>query len=395
MFKLLVLRVVMLMVISAACAGCKLNFSGLGDSRSAQECRVGTFRLEGQFPGARLGKCRVVSDSEVVLTNHPEDQPPINHSPWYAFRVTEGQGSLQVRIDYAVHVHRYHPKISIDGIRWQRLDDERIRRLDGGRSVVFDLEIDRTPLWIAGQEVLDNAWYESWYDSLEGTFAKRVIGESFGGRSIVALENDTKAEHMVLLLGRAHPPEVTGAIGMQAFVNRLVSEHSEFLQEYRVLVVPQLNPDGVALGYWRHGLGGVDLNRDWGPFTQPATQAVRRFLDGYVTAGLQMVVMLDFHSTQRNLFYTQSEEEESLTDGFVTQWLALAASRGVYPFEQQRRHNRGQPTSKNYFYERFGIPAITYEVGDETPREDIVNAAYVFADTFVETLSQKTLGRKN
>jgi hypothetical protein len=31
------------------------------------------------------------------------------------------------------------------------------------------------------------------------------------------------------------------------------------------------NPDGVDKGHWRLNDGGVDLNRDWGPFTQPET----------------------------------------------------------------------------------------------------------------------------
>ena len=167
----------------------------------------------------------------------------------------------------------------------------------------------------------------------------------------------------------------------------MLERHEADLNEYQLLVVPSINPDGVALGHWRHGLGHLDLNRDWGIFAQPETRAVIRKINALIQDGLEPVVMLDFHSTQRNLFYTQSEEEEQVYDGFSTQWLNLARERGVYKFDQVARHNSGDATSKNYFYQRFSIPAITYEVGDETDRDEIRDSAITFADTFVDLLS--------
>ena len=43
-------------------------------------------------------------------------------------------------------------------------------------------------------------------------------------------------------------------------------------------------------------------------------------------------------------------------------------------------------TSKNYTHARFGVPGITYEVGDETPRADIVRSAISLAEAMVEVL---------
>ena len=44
----------------------------------------------------------------------------------------------------------------------------------------------------------------------------------------------------------------------------------EFRQRFRVIAIPVLNPDGITGGNWRMNLGGVDLNRDWGKFDEPA-----------------------------------------------------------------------------------------------------------------------------
>ena len=41
---------------------------------------------------------------------------------------------------------------------------------------------------------------------------------------------------------------------------------------------------------------------------------------------------------------------------------------------------------KNYMYKRYGIPSMTYEVGDETSRADASAAARVFAEEFMRLL---------
>ena len=68
-------------------------------------------------------------------------------------------------------------------------------------------------------------------------------------------------------------------------------------------MIPNMNPDGVEHGFWRHNMGGIDLNRDWGPFTQPETVLVRDQLDRFVQTGSpQLSLFLDFHSTDRDVF---------------------------------------------------------------------------------------------
>ena len=369
-------------------------------------CSSTRFQIAGNFANARLGECEFSAANQVVLSNSPENQP-INHSPWYAFKITKGQGALTATINYALHEHRYWPKISYDGVVWQRLSGDRVLTSNEGRSVTLQLDIDRTPYWVSAQEILDADWYRQWVNSMSQRLAakKRVIGKSVAGRPLELIESNPNAARTILLVGRQHPPEVTGALGMHAYVEQLIARQLDvsgtasetssncdseciFLRNTNFVIVPLLNPDGVELGHWRHGLGGIDLNRDWGPFTQPETQAIKREIDRLEDAGKEIVLFLDFHSTQKNLFYTQSVEEEiAMNNTFASRWLKRAAEQNIYPFEQQRRHNEGRPTAKNYMFERFDIPSITYEVGDETARNDIVLAAQILADISIELLS--------
>ncbi len=98
------------------------------------------------------------------------------------------------------------------------------------------------------------------------------------------------------------------------------------------------------------------------------------------------VAMVDFHSTQRNLFYVQGEDEtDAAQERFLAQWLGgqEQAIEG-YPFTIERRNaNPGSGTAKNWFNVTYGIPAYTYEVGDETDRAAVVRAADVLAERFL------------
>lgn len=97
--------------------------------------------------------------------------------------------------------------------------------------------------------------------------------------------------------------------------------------------------------------------------------------------------MLDFHSTNRNVFYVQPNEEETIPANFVGDWLDGAAERTPgYEFERADRHQSDLATSKNYIYGRFGAPGITYELGDQTDRELIHESAVVFAEEMMKTL---------
>lgn len=374
----------------AGCNGLTDRETALDTPLALDECRAGPFLLVDVFEGARLGQCVAVSSSKVKLRNAPEDRP-INHSPWYAFKVAEGEGQLEVELQYMLHAHRYHPKVSTDGQTWRRLDDARISVEQEGKLLRLNLDVEQTPLWISAQELITQDHYDQWLDEVQSQYggSVEVLGLSRGNRAIYGYLSPNRADHLVILLGRAHPPEVTGAIAMQHFVDRLLERYEADLPGYQLLIVPSINPDGVALGHWRHGMGHLDLNRDWGVFSQPETRAVIRKINALVEDGAQPVAMLDFHSTQRNLFYTQSKEEEEVYGGFSTQWLNLARQKGAYEFDQVARHNSGGATSKNYFFQRFGIPATTYEVGDETDRAEIRDSAITFADAFVEVLGER------
>ena len=384
----------------------------LAPAAAAQEpadaCATSAFALRADYPGARLSACEVVSADEVRVHIRPEDGGKINPSPWYGFHVRAlGDASpsgkaaaLIVRLHYAgEHRHRYHPKISVDGESWRRLPEDAVRLADG--DAVLRLRPDAHGFFVSANENWNSAFYAAWRERVGAMVDARwrEIGKSLGGRAIHALHVNANAPNVVLLLGRQHPPEVSGAVSMTRFVERLLQARASacaeepqpscrFFQNHGFLVVPLLNPDGVEAGHWRHNLGHTDLNRDWGAFTQPETQAVRDLVAGLEEKRQRLRLVLDFHSTRRNVFFTQDAASPTRPPEFAARWLAAARRRnGLYEFENDPRPLTETGTAKNHFHRRFGIPSITFEVADEENRALIATSAAAFADAMVETLA--------
>lgn len=349
-------------------------------------CRTAPVLITFDFDGAPPLRCTITGERAFTLLVTPEHAPPINPSPWYAFRyAAEGSGPVVVTLRYMGGWHRYEPRLrSADGV-WRELPVE--PAADGASAVV------RLPAGegiVAAQELVTSADADTSLARWSAATGARVftIGTSHDDRPVKAIRfGRSDAPRLVVLLGRQHPPEVTGAIAMEAFVDTLV-ERSASLGDVQVLVVPMLNPDGVARGHWRANRGAVDLNRDWGTFTQPETRSVKAWLD-QLPAGVRPVLMVDFHSTRSNLFYVQSETEASPAQArFLAAWLG-GQERAVpgYAFTLEPRDaNPGSGTAKNWFHATYAIPAYTYEVADRADRAATRTAAQVFAERLLTAL---------
>lgn len=359
-------------------------------------CEHNGTRIAVGFDGAKLDACSWLAGNTFTLTFLPEDYP-INHSPWYALRLdVASRRTVELYLHYDNFQHRYHPKISRDGKHWEALPPENQTLLFDGRAIKLSIPVEEQGLWLAGQELFTEAHYENWLNGLKARtdVMSNSIGKSREGRGIDSLFIGNQHDHYIALIGRQHPPEVTGAIGMVAFINRLL-EHEPladtFRRQWGILLLPLLNPDGVVRGHWRHNTGGIDLNRDWGPFSEPETRAARDELLRQRAAGKTLDIFLDFHSTIYDVFYTQLPESFANTSALDSKWLQryeslMQEKKPGYKAKIQPGHNPDKPTSKAWVFDQFNIPAITVEYGDETDRDFIRSQARTAAESLMQTL---------
>jgi cytosolic carboxypeptidase protein 6 len=333
-------------------------------------------QFDTNFPRGRLTECEQIEDAVFSLLIRPENKP-INHSPWFAFKVSAARKmQIELRLRCEGGSIRYRPKISADGRHWITLPAEsfHLAARPEANQGILTLEVGPEPLWVAAQEFVSREELEAWSRSLERLpfVTREEIGRSIQDRPLYKLdigEAGPGKDHLIII-GRQHPPEVTGSLALMRFVEEIVGD-SDLAQAFRkqchVLVVPLLNPDGVDLGHWRHNLGGVDLNRDWGIFAQPETRAVRDQIFALKAQG-KIVLHLDFHSTFHDVFYTQTDEPMS-PDPFTKPWIEGIQRR--FPDYKVSRSPSGlvqRTTSQSWVHHTFGVPAITYELGDNSDR---------------------------
>lgn len=369
----------------------------------------GTFDLgngiyaSNDFDGARLNGISLTNDTLITALITPENAP-INTSPWYGFKIWSDTGrKVTLKMTYPEGVkHRYFPKISMNGVEWASMDSTQFdlnEKINSKQEITtnakMQLSIGPDTLWISAQELITDSQVEIWSDELsKKTFIKKSkIGESREGRDINVLKigkNDDKA--IVVVLSRQHPPEVTGYLAMQAFVETLSSENEKaaaFRNKYNTYVIPLANPDGVNNGHWRHGMGGIDLNRDWEDFNQPETSAIRDFIKKKIAdSGGKIYFFVDFHSTWEDIYYTIDPKQKGNMPGLVPDLIAATGEE----FENYEPNIRPSPgtgkrvTSTSHFFYQYDAESLTYEIGDNTPRDFVRKKGEVTANKLMELM---------
>ena len=358
---------------------------------AGEVCETAAFSVVDDFSGARRGTCTVLSDNHVRLDILPESSGKINNSPWYAFKLSSNSPiTARISLHYRGGHHRYWPKVSKDGLHWTRLDRQHVVSSANGRRAEFEIDLTSDPVWLAGQELITPVIYDAWNRKTEkvADIPIVVLGNSTAGLPIHVFDSNAASREVLFLVGRQHPPEVSGAFAFFAFTETVFGDSDlaqQFRARFRVIAIPLLNPDGVVGGNWRHNLGGVDLNRDWGPFTQPETKLVAELLEDLDASDSKIRIFIDFHSTEENVFYALPDVTHP--PDFIATWLEAARARTPdYPFELTQGPATSMAIGKNYIYERYGIPAVTFEVGDETDRNVTRAAAKVFAEELMQLM---------
>jgi len=359
-----------------------------------KECITDVVKIDFNFSGTGNVSCKIINSRYIKIIIKPELDDSINPSPWFSFRKSKHSESIKVELDYMDYSHRYYPKVSTDKILWKSIDKSSISLSKKDKVIVIDFPPSVRQEYIASQELVTEIWYYDWYDKLEGSgkVKAEVIGFSVLRKPIIMLsvEGDTKNPY-ILIIGRQHPPEVTGVFAIKSFINELISNNElseNFLSQYNVIFIPLMNPDGVENGYWRYNENKKDLNRDWGKFSQPETIAVNQQLNKFVT-NRRLILFIDFHSTYKNIFYISDTFNSSIKKEFLKYWLDDSSADLLnlgYDYLIINSKDIKNGVAKNYIHNKFKVPSVTYEVSDTENRDKIKKSSSILAKKMMENL---------
>ena len=361
---------------------------------NAPLCQQAGVKVLTDFQGGNINGCEFTPNGRLTISVAPENEP-INTSPWYAFRLlADATTDVAVVLDYGNYKHRYTPDFSLDGVNWQTYPAAKLDLNKDKSRVGFSLTVPKgKSVVIAAQPLLTSSHYATWLESLTEQHGVTVsaAGQSVEGRPLWRATTPAK-KHTLLLLGRQHPPETTGALALIGFVERLFETDAlakRFRDEVGILLYPLINPDGVDKGYWRHNVQGKDLNREWGLFSQPENRVidtdVAQWLEKHDT---QLIKAIDFHSTHYEVFYTQPDQSAETMPDLLGDWLAyfetlMSARFDDFDIRRQVSKNPQVNAAKHYYFTRYGISSTTLEMGDETDRGFIKAYGRAAAESFM------------
>lgn len=346
-----------------------------------------------KFDGARLNGFKKLNDSTALVLINPENTP-INNSPYYAFKTwTKNPKSFYFTFQYPKgYKHRYIPKIKKSN-EWSIIDSLDIFKKDS--IVTIKLNLKTSPTTVAAQEIQSSADVKNWYTNLvkgkEDYVKIKSVGKSTLGKNLPVLDiysGDKKNKDIIVLLTRQHPPEVTGYYAFQKFLNTIMNSTmlEKFLNKYRILAFPIMNPDGVDLGHWRHNAGGVDLNRDWSVYNQPEIRQAVKFIDKSLKKNkAKLLLGLDFHSTWYDVFYT-NKTRTTILPNFIEDWFATLEAHIPNYKVNEAPGNSKKPTSKGWMLYGHNAVGITYEIGDRTPKDSIELIGRISAEQMMNIL---------
>ena len=367
----------------------KITFENYVDTKSKpikfQEEKVFSFSKSGvyfsnDFQGARLNAVKQLNDSTFILSIWPENEP-INSSPFYAFKIWgETSKNVFLEFDYPTgYEHRYVPKILTDE-NWMIADSISFQQSE--EKSVLRLVLDNKAKIVSGQELNSSDTVYQWVENLiegKADFVRfKEIGKTKLNRPFKVIDinkNNSKNKPIVVFTTRQHPPEVTGYFAFQSFITNILEESelsSAFLEKYRILAFPLMNPDGVDLGHWRHNSGGVDLNRDWSKYNQKEIKNTVNFITKTLKRNnSELVLGIDFHSTYYDVFYTNEERASTTMPNFLDEWfMGLENNIPNYKVNEQASNSK-QPVSKGWFLNAHMAVGVTFEIVDNTPRDRI------------------------
>ena len=359
-----------------------------------KQCLTSIVLVDFDFPGAGNLSCEIINSQHIKLFINSETDDSINPSPWFAIRKSKHSENIKIELDYGNYNYRYNPKISSDNKVWDNLDMLNILKKNNDKILVIDFLPSNKKQYIASQEIITQSWYYNWFNELKetGKVRSETIGFSVLKKPITMffIETDIKNPY-IIILGRQHPPEVTGAFALKGFIDQLVSPSQlsqNFLNQYNIIFVPLMNPDGVDNGHWRYNVNKIDLNRDWGTFSQPETIAVNEKLIR-LTANSKLALFIDFHSTYNNIFYISENSSNNLSKFSLENWINNSSSGlfGIgYNFQLINSSNKDNGVSKNYIYNKYNIPSMTYEVSDSEDRKKIKQSSSILATELMKFL---------
>jgi len=335
-------------------------------------------QIRTDFDSANIQLESLAHPQDIRLTIR-KDPGPEGFFQWFHFRLTGAKGQpVALRIvnageaTYARGWDGYRAVKSADRKTWTRVDTS---YADGV------LEIRDTP----ESDSVFYAYFAPYSAERRHDFVSQVLatgkarleelGDTLDGEAMQCLVfGPDKPERTLWIIARQHPGESMASWWMEGFLSRLIRPGEALartvLQTTRLMVVPNMCPDGSRRGHLRTNAAGANLNREWATPTlekSPEVLLVRNRMEETGVDGF-----LDVHGDEALPYVfiagtdgipSWSDRLAGLRRGFDARLMAACPDYQTehgYPKNAPGKANLSM--ASNWVGERFGCLAMTLEM---------------------------------
>ena len=212
-----------------------------------------------------------LTNTDAVLSIRPDSEA--EYFQWFYFRVTGRPDTARTfkfanagGASYVKAWEYYRVLVSYDEENWFRIST----KYDGSTLTFKHTAVESTTSYAFFVPYL-TAQREALLQECESSrlVTRRSIGRSYLGKPLdmVVIGDETRPVRKIWVIARQHAGESMAEWATEGLIKRLLdpldSASQALLSKARVYVVPNINPDGSALGNLRANAAGVDLNRSW------------------------------------------------------------------------------------------------------------------------------------
>ncbi len=265
--------------------------------------------------------------------------------------------------------------ISEDGKSWE---PRKMKYIKDRQKLEITIHMDSDSLYFARLE----PYRISDLEKLESEIADNPlikitkIGNTYQGRPLEIIRvGHSNAPHKIFIRARAHSFECGGNWAVQGLIESLLDDSyksNKYLDRYAVYIMPMANKDGVAHGFTRFTVGGVNLNRNWdklaNPKYDPEDAYLQAWIEKMIKQGRKPELAIDFHNDgygnvhfaypdvsperYKRYKYNMAHFEKLL---YKYTWFTEGAESASF---------RNPGTLAEGLIERYNIDALIYELND-------------------------------
>ncbi len=267
-------------------------------------------------------------------------------------------------------------------------------------------------------------------DTYPGLCTLVSLGQSIEGREIYAIRITNLAVNTVKkqfhIMGCHHAREWISVEVPLQFAQWLLENHSSnprvqtILSQAEINIIPIVNPDGLEFSiytyrFWRKNrrlveryVYGVDLNRNYGykwgiddfgsspdptsavyrgasPFSEPETDAIRRFIEANPPAGA-----ISYHNYSQIILQPWGYTSEAPYDVELLNYIAgemaeriRQVSGRIYDWGDDEDFYSTNGDTEDWIYGTFRVPSYTIEL----PPSEFINGGFITPDEIIDSIA--------